>query len=306
MEQFSGVAFIACLAFIIPVTIAHFVVRADSRIILKTCLIWYGFLFLAFGAFKNADSAGWTLIAAMFFSTFAVPIIAAVLKAWHWLGRSTVGVATTGPIRPWLQQFPISFLSPAQWVMLVVVITGYFFGTHWYEQQDFNRRAALAGRFLGLPTDTIFASFQSTNSAELAPRIAAIVRFNDSDFKSFITQLDNGPIWPQAIPHYDGAPVEVLSFENIKWRDHPLPKQVGDEFISWNNLSGQEIINMQSERVLCIALQKKPRERRGKGSDGLPRFTAKDCSAVAKAEHVSAIVLGALDFDTKALHLIIK
>ncbi len=306
MEQLAGGAFITCLVFIIPVALAYFVVRADWRIILKTCLIWYGFLLLTFGALNNSDGAGWALIAAMFYSTFAIPIISAMLKGWGWLGRSTVGVATTGPIRPWLQQFPISFLSPAQWGMLAVVVTGYFLGTYWYEQRDLNQRATLAGRFLGLPTKTTFASFQSTNSAELAPKIAAIVRFKDSDFTSFIAQLDNGPVWPQGIPHYDGAPVEVLSIENIKWRDHPLPKQVGDEFVSWNNLSAQDITKMQSGRVLCIALQRKPRERRGKGSDGLPRFTAKDCSEIAKAEHVSAIVLSAIDLNTKVLHLIIK
>ncbi len=306
MQQLPAILFISGLAFVVPVALAHFVVRAEWRVIATACLIWYGFLFLAFNGVAGGDGLGWALLASIFFSTFAVPIIAAILKAWNWLGRSKVGVVSTGPSRPLLQRFPWSLVTPEQ-LAAVALLAGAFFGySHWSKQRDLQARAELAGRFLGLPAGTKFASFQSSNSPELAPRIAAIVRFTKSEFEAFAAQLDNGPLWPQGTPHYDGASVEVVSPEPIKWRDLPLPVQAGDRFVSWNNLSAAEIENARRGRALCIALQRKPGINRSSHSPGVSRYASKDCAELAKTERVSAIVLGALDFDTKTLHMIIK
>ena len=190
--------------------------------------------------------------------------------------------------------------------MVAVLVAGYFLGTYWYEQRDLNARAELAGRFLGLPAGTKFASFQSSNSPATAPRIAAIVRFTKPQFESFIAQLDNAPLWPQGPPHYDGAPVEVVSPETIKWRDGPLPAQAGNRFVSWNNLSAAEMRRLQRGRALCIALQRKPGINRSTKSGDMPRYAANDCSEPAKTDRVAVIVQGALDFDTRTLHMIIK
>ncbi len=306
MEQLPGIFFIACLAFIIPVAIAHFVVRADWRTILKTCLIWYGSLFLAFGAFSGGDRVGWTLLAAMFFSVPAVPIIAAVLRGWNWLGRSKVGVASTGLSRPLLQRFPWSLVTPEQLAAVALLAVAYFGYSRWSEQRDLHARAELAGRFLDLPAGTKFSAFQTSNSPATAPRIAAIVRFTKPQFEAFVAQLEQVPLWPQGPPQYDGAPVEVVSPQNIRWREVPLPVQAGNRFVSWNNLSAAELRSLRRGRVLCIALQRKPGSNRGTNSSGVPSYAANDCSELAKTERVSVIVLGALDFETQTLHMIIK
>jgi hypothetical protein len=306
MDQLPGILFISSLAFFLPVAAARFGVGAGWRVIAITCVIWYGFLALAFGVFLGGDRAGWSLLAATMFSLIAVPIIAAVLKVWNWLGRSNAGVAATGPSPPLMQRLPLSLLSPAQWSAIALLLTGGFLGSYWYERRDLNARAGIVGRFLGLPDRTGFASFQSSNSPATAPRIAAIVRFTKPQFDSFVAQLDQAPLWQHGTPHYDGAPVEVGSPETIKWRDGPLVERAGSTFVRWNKLSAEEMTRFRRGRVLCIALQRKPGSYRSTHSSDAPRYVAKDCSEPAQTERVSRIVLGALDFDTRTLHMIMK
>ncbi len=306
MEQLPGIFVYFFVAIVAPVVLARFVVRAEWRIIRNACLIWYGFLFLALGGFKSGEGFGWVLLLAMFFSIPAVPIIALVLRSWNWLGRSTIGVTSTEPALPWLQRFPFSFMSPAQWSLIALLVTGVFLGTYWYEQRDVNARAEFLRRFLGLPADAKFASIQSITSSATAPRIAAIVRFTKPQFESFSAQLANSPLWQQAPPHYDGAPIEVISPENFRWRDVPLPVQAGNRFVNWTKLSAAEVKSVRRGRALCIALHRKPWSDRKSQSSDVARYAANDCSALAKTEHVSVIVVGALDFDTRTLHMIIN
>lgn len=306
MDQLPGIIIYFCVAIVVPIVLARFVVRADWRTVGYASLIWYGFLSLTTGGFLNQEALGWVFILAMFLSIPALPVIALVLKGWNWLGRSDASVTSMGATLPWLQRFPLSLLSPAQWSAIVLLVTGGFLGTHWYEQRDLNARAGLAGRFLGLPSGTRFASFQSSNSPATAPSIAAIVRFTKPQFDSFVAQLDQAPPWRQGPPHYDGAPIEVVSPETIEWRDGPLLERAGNKFVSWNNLSAEEMRRFKRGRALCIALQRKPGSYRSTHSRDAPRYVAKDCSEPAKTERVSRIVLGALDFDTRTLHMIIK
>jgi hypothetical protein len=76
MDQLEGLFVYSCIALIVPVLLARFLVRADWRTIRNACLIWYGFLFLAFGAGTSAEAVGWAMIFAMYFSVLAVPLVA--------------------------------------------------------------------------------------------------------------------------------------------------------------------------------------------------------------------------------------
>lgn len=303
MDQLGVILLIVLVGVVVRVAIVRFGVRADWRTLLYTCLIWFGLTLILLGG--SRDGLGWLPIALIY--TFpAVPIIALALTIWRRLGRSGFGSGPTGPGRPWLQRFPLSFASPAQWLGLAMLVIAYFLGTYWYGQRDLNGRAELAGRFLGLPPGTRFASFQSSNSPATAPNISAIVRFSQPQFDSFVAQLDQAPPWQHGSPHYDGAPVELVSPETIRWRDGLLPERAGSKFVSWNNLSAEEIGRFKRGRALCIALQRKPGSFRSTYSSDAPRYVAKDCSEPAKTDRVSRIVLGALDFDTRTLHMIIK
>ena len=303
MDHLGSILLIFLVGVVVRLAIVRFGVRANWRTLLYTCLIWFGLTLILLGG--SRDGLGWLPIALIY--TFpAVPIIALALTIWRRLGRSGIGTGPTGPRHPWLQRFPLSLASPAQWLGLAVVVAGYCLGTYWYEQRDLNARAELAGRFLGLPPGTRFASFQSSNSPATAPSIAAIVRFTKPQFDSFVAQLDQAPPWQNGPAHYDGAPVEVVSPETIKWRDGPLLERAGNKFVSWNKLSAEELRRFKRGRALCIALQRKPGSYRSTHSGDAPRYVAKDCSEPEKTERVSRIVLGALDFDTRTLHMIIK
>jgi hypothetical protein len=80
----------------------------------------------------------------------------------------------------------------------------------------------------------------------------------------------------------------------------------GNCFEKWTNLSAVEIRSFRRGRVLCVALQRKPRTSRNTQSGDVPRYAATDCSELAKTDRVAVIVLGALDLDTRTLHMIIN
>ena len=87
MQQLPGILVYLCVAGVLPIVLARFVVRAEWRVVRNTCLIWYGFLLLAFGSHGSQEGFGWALIFAMFFSILAVPLIALLLKGWNRLRR---------------------------------------------------------------------------------------------------------------------------------------------------------------------------------------------------------------------------
>lgn len=303
MDQLGSLLLVILVGVVVRVAIVRFGVRASWRTVLYTCLTWFGLALILTGG--SRDALGWLPIALIY--TFpAVPIIALALTIWRRLGRSEIGTSPTGSGIPWLQRLPLSLASPAQWSAIALLVTGGFLGSYWYEQRDLNARAELAGRFLGLPAGTRFAAFQSSNSSADAPSIAAIVRFTKPQFDAFVAQFDQAPPWQQGPPHYDGAPVEVVSPETITWRDGPLLKRAGNQVVSWNNLSADEMRKFKRGRALCIALQRKPGSTRSTHSKDAPRYVAKDCSEPATTERVSRIVVGALDFDTRTLHMIVK
>ena len=81
----------------------------------------------------------------------------------------------------------------------------------------------------------------------------------------------------------------------------------GNRRVGWYTLSQKEAASMRQGRVFCIALKRKPKgtlaERRNPTA---PRYTARDCTDLARTDGGSTVVLGALDFETKSLHMIIN
>jgi hypothetical protein len=64
--------------------------------------------------------------------------------------------------------------------------------------------------------------------------------------------------------------------------------------------------SLRRGRALCVALQRKPGGNRNEQSSDVSRYAASDCSELAKTDRVAVIVLGALDLDTRTLHMIIN
>ena len=307
MEQLPGLFIYVCVAVFVPIALARFVVRAEWRTIGTAALIWYGFLFLATGSGLHSQEAlGWAFILAMFLSIPALPVIALALKGWARLGHRSSAAPTSAQDPRWWQRIRLSVLSPEQWSLLALLVAGYFGTAHWYEQRDLDARAEVLRQMLDLPAGTRFAEFQSLKSSAMEPRIAAKVRFTEPQFNTFIARLDTAPRWQAGPPHYDGAPVEMISPETIRWRDVPLPVQAGTHFVNWTKLSAAEIRSLRRGRAVCIALQFIPGGSRTTRTSTVPRFAARDCSDTAKSDRVSVIALGALDFDTRTLHVLIN
>jgi hypothetical protein len=87
MDQLEQILVYSVIALIVPVVLARCLVRAEWRTIRNACLLWFGFLFIAFGAGTSAEAVGWAMIFAMYFSILAVPVIALALRSGGWLAR---------------------------------------------------------------------------------------------------------------------------------------------------------------------------------------------------------------------------
>jgi hypothetical protein len=95
LQQIGPVLVYTCVALIVPALIARFLIRAEWRLVRNACILWYGFLILAFGGPFKAEAVSWSMIFAMYFSILAVPMIALVLRlisyVWKRFGRSSYG-----------------------------------------------------------------------------------------------------------------------------------------------------------------------------------------------------------------------
>ncbi len=307
MDQLPGIFVYLCVAFGVPIALARFIVRADWRTVRNSSIIWYGFLLLAFDGLGSQEGFGWALIFAMFLSIPAVPIIALILRGWNRLGGVSLAAPSATGDRQWWQRLPVSLLSSAQWFAFALLVFGIIGFIYWQDHRDLNARADVLREFFELPADAKFADIQRfSKSRSTAPRIAAIVRFTEPQFKAFAGRLDTQRTWEQGAPRYDGLPLEIISPENPRWQGLPVPTYAGERRVRWTNLSEAEASRMRNGRVLCVALQRKERAWNAQANGETPRFVAHDCSVLAQTDRSAAVVLGALDHDTKTLHMIMN
>lgn len=308
MEQLPGIFIYACAALVVPIVLARVVVRADWRTIRNACLLWYGFLMLVLGGYRSAEGFFWVLIIAMFWSIPAVPVISLVMKVWTRLGGHSQDANTTRGDRPVWARFPLARMSPAQWSVTALLLAGFVLFAYWQDQRDLSARAEVLRQYFGLSDDTRFADVRRiSKSSTVTPRVEAIVRFSDAQFRVYRDSLDDSRKWPLNTAKYDDASVDVVAPGTIKWRDLPFPTYAGDRRVNWYNLSRKEAASMRQGRVLCIALKRKKTGTQAELRDPtVPRYSARDCADLARTDGGTTVVLGALDFETRSLHMIIN
>ena len=206
MEQLPDIFIYVCAALVVPIVVARLVVRAEWRTIRNACLVWYGFLMLVLGGFKSTEGFGWVLIMAMFWSIPAVPVISLVMKVWKRLGESSMDTAAVRAERPIWARFPIARMSPAQWSMTALLLAGIALFAYWQDQRDLNARADILRQYFGLSVDTTFADVRRMSKSSITtPRIEAIVRFSDSQFRAYRDSLDNLRIWTLETARFDAS-----------------------------------------------------------------------------------------------------
>lgn len=78
----GGVIFLLCLYFVVPVFLGKIVVRGTWHSILLAYAIWFGLLALwgLGSAGRVEEGLGWAMIAGMFLTIPALPVIVVALK----------------------------------------------------------------------------------------------------------------------------------------------------------------------------------------------------------------------------------
>ena len=223
------------------------------------------------------------------------------------IARLVVGAEWRAIYHQWRQRFSLPRMSAAQWASIAALSAGFVLIVYWQDQRDLDARAGVLRQLFELPAEVTFVDLRRISKSSVkAPRVEAVARFTPSQFDVFVAGLDRQAIWQHGAPAYDGAPLEVAAPESLRWRALPVPSYAGNTRVSWRSLSETDVAKMRRGRVLCIALQFKPRTPDERSGDTSPRFSANDCSALAHHENGATIALGALDFDTRKLHMILN
>jgi hypothetical protein len=307
MNQIPALIIIALVAVFVPLALARLIVRADWKIIRNSCMLWYGFLLLAFEGFKSAEHFGWALTFAIFFSIPAVPLLSLILKLWKRLGK-TPAPTVTSQARHWWSRFTLGRMSPAQWTVASLILVGGILYVSWRDQQDINIRTAVLRTFFALPADIQFTDVNRiSKSAPTNPRIEAVAEFTEPQWAAYLQQANQTAQWSLKNVALEDKPLDLASAGNLSWRPSPLPDMVRDHSIRWSKLFSERVSAIRNVRWLCIALRIKRWDERGEGDRSkLPEYAALDCSSISLRQSVSKLVIGVLDLDTKTIHIVMN
>jgi hypothetical protein len=302
MDQLPSLLAYLSVSLLVPVFLARALVRADWRTVRNACIVWYGFLLLAFGALGSQEGFGWALIFAMFWSIPAVPIIALVMKVWHRLGEIGAGPVRPAEQRSFWWRFSPASIAPAQWAALAAVICSAYLFIEWQDRRDLAARAQTVRQLFGLPAGSRFASLDRlSKSSTTAPRVQATMRFTDSDFGTFSRMIEGGNLW-ERLPTFHDHPVQMRDQDSISWRELPVPTGAGNRRVRWREPSSRDVANIRTGRTVCVAFQRKRDGNSGGRSAG---YIARNCADVEQGERVTAVAVAALDLETKTLHVLI-
>jgi hypothetical protein len=198
-------------------------------------------------------------------------------------------------------------MSPVQWLIAGLLLTGIVLFARWQNSQDLNARTSVVRALLELPEGAVFSDIQRLNkSARTTPSVAVIAQLSASDMEAYLLRLEK-PLWVRSIPSFGDAPLQPISPGSIKWRSLPVPASVGNSGVGWSSLSARAVSGIRNGRMLCVALQDR-QTAQGHSSATRParEFTARDCMDVPRTDESLTVVLGALDFETRTLHVMIK
>jgi hypothetical protein len=205
------------------------VVRADWKIIRNACILWYGFLFLAFAGFKSEEHFGWVLIFAMFFSIPVVPVVSLVLKHWKLLRKTAAPATPSSAARPFWARFTLVRMSPTKWTATGLLLVGGILFVSWQDRQDIKTRTNVLRQFFALPADIQFTDVNRiSKSAAINPRIEAIAQFTAPQWDAYLKQTEQTVPWPLINALLEGKPLDLAAVENLKWQEQPLPELVGN------------------------------------------------------------------------------
>lgn len=156
-----------------------------------------------------------------------------------------------------------------------------------------------------LPVTLEFTEFSANiGKAPQRPEIQGIVQFTDEQFRSYASTLNDQNLWRPTAFQFGSSPViNEYSAQALHWREkEPMPRYGGDRLPSWGNLSRERIYKIKHGSHLCFAGIKVSIA----SINTPPTHRIVACTQLTPSDKPIIRVLGALDSDTKTLHMSIR
>ena len=162
-------------------------------------------------------------------------------------------------------------------------------------------REAILRQQFHIPDHLALDHFDSPTKMRINPRIAGIVRFNDSDYEAYASSLGNAALWSPVSFIYGGRGDITPSARGtgFMWYPLPYPGSAGEITMSWGANGMGEAQYVKNGHYFCTAIV----------ADTVPlgnaprRTTAKACRNVTRNDkNIVATMVGVLDHDTKSLY----
>lgn len=193
-------------------------------------------------------------------------------------------------------------MTARQWMMTLAIGVGFLLVVAWSHERDKDARLDFLRQQFRLPDGVAFSDYRNISKSSVAlPRVQAIVRFSPEQFQAYVSGLDDPRVWrPGHLSPGGGTEIPVSS-EALRWSDMQGSNVANDLTGGWGDLSREQVSQIRNGRVLCFALTM---TRPDSGAGSASRYGTKACSDIAPTDVLGVYVLGALDLDTRALHMI--
>lgn len=140
----------------------------------------------------------------------------------------------------------------------------------------------------------------ATKQRRTRPDLEAIVRFTPAAFTDYFTRLDDKNLWAPVPFAYDGTEIEAEYTPAAHEWTNERPIRAGERRARWGGRVNEAFNAIRNGRFFCLAIQKLEGDR-SPYSDGRLVYRGAACRELARNEPVLALLLGAVDFDTRRL-----
>lgn len=159
-----------------------------------------------------------------------------------------------------------------------------------------------------VPGDIPIAEFRPGGGKTQWPEIQGVARLTETQYRAYERSLNDPDVWRPSPFRYGGSTIEgAYSTEALWWRERPpLPRYAGDPLSAWGNLSAERFYAIERGRHFCFAVLREPNQDRAPARNAPQRFRAMSCWDLNEDDRYFVRIMGAIDPDTRMLHMIVQ
>lgn len=289
---------------IIPIAVARIALRAQWRRIGQAFGIWwlgYGLAFSIAGMNFERMMA-WSKYFNVLWTIPGVLILVALLQKFA--PRPDTKSSAAAPAKKLSLSEQWATLKPEEKRTTLLIIVGFFLFLFSFQVINTEKYKETLRTQFHLPKNASFEQFryQAAKGRAAWPNIEGVVRFSEDEYRAYMATMWTPGVW-KAVPfeHGKASISGPFAADAYAWRSRPpAPVEVGDHLGKFGFLSLQKVYDIKRGRYFCFIVRRIPG-----APDSDARRSADSCWSLQRGEDYVGYVAGAIDEDTRTLHMII-